>query len=182
MTATSNASTPSLGIKLASAVGLVAFAGFYFSSWQRSLFDHYAQQQEQETETLVAEAVTPDRPSTAEMVEAMTVATPATPAEITDPSAIADLNARLYEQIDQNWRQYPTFTENLVYRITVNKMGAIAEYATVNPAAAEYLAETPIPQLSDTADANIADTQPQAEFLVVMAPGGTLQVSPWVAD
>ncbi|MGC9527845.1 MAG: hypothetical protein ACP5D7_20105 [Limnospira sp.] len=182
MTATSNTSTPSLGIKLVSVVGLVAFAGFYFSSWQRSLSDHYAQQQEQETETLVAEAVTPDRPSTAEMVRAMAVTAPATPAQITDPTAIADLNARLYEQIDQNWRQYPTFTENLVYRVSVSETGAIAQYATVNPAAAEYLAETPIPELSDTADANIADTQPKAEFLVVMAPGGTLQVSPWVAD
>lgn len=162
--------TSSVGLKIGSVIGLIAFSGFYINSWQQLLSNHYAQQQP-EVETIVtAVEIVP------ETVETPTVAATVTP--ITDPNAIAQLTAQLYTQIDQNWQQYPTFTENLVYQVSVNQTGAIAQYKTINPAAAKYINQTPIPQLSQATTPD----QPQAEFLVVIAPSGSLQVNPLVAE
>ncbi|MBS0015637.1 MAG: hypothetical protein KFF72_04600 [Arthrospira sp. SH-MAG29] len=167
---TPNSLTSSVGLKIGSVIGLIAFSGFYINSWQQLLSNHYAQQQP-EVETIVtAVEIVP------ETVETPTVAATVTP--ITDPNAIAQLTSQLYTQIDQNWQQYPTFTENLVYQVSVNQTGAIAQYKTINPAAAKYINQTPIPQLSQATTPD----QPQAEFLVVMAPSGSLQVNPWVAE
>lgn len=167
---TPNSLTSSVGLKIGSVIGLIAFSGFYINSWQQLLSSHYAQQQP-EVETIVtAVEIVP------ETVETPTVAATVTP--ITAPNAIAQLTSQLYTQIDQNWQQYPTFTENLVDQVSVNQTGAIAQYKTINPAAAKYINQTPIPQLSQATTPD----QPQAEFLVVMAPSGSLQVNPWVAE
>lgn len=170
----SNPLTSSVGLKIGSVIGLIVFSGFYVNSWQKSLSNYYAQQQEQQAETVISETATP---LTVAEVAPATIETP-TATQITDPNLINNLSTQLYRQIDQNWQQYPTFTENLVYRISVNETGAIGQYSTINPAAAEYIHQTPIPKLIQTG----TDSQPQAEFLVVMAPSGTLQVNPWVSE
>ena len=45
----------------------------------------------------------------------------ATPSEIIQPGEIAQLNRKLYDKIDNNWRSTPTFKTSLVYRVAVNE-------------------------------------------------------------
>lgn len=104
-------------------------------------------------------------------------------AEITDPATLQDLKAKLYNQIDQNWTQLPTFSNHLVYRVAVKSNGAIATYEAVNPAANDYLSEIPLKMLSDSHLSDRADNSQEsvAKFLVMFTPGGLLEVSPWVS-
>jgi nitrate ABC transporter ATP-binding subunit len=107
--------------------------------------------------------------------------TPVTP-EITDPVQISELNWKLYDLIDQNWQQIPTFTEDLIYLVKVNSSGDIFSYQPSNQAASDYLQETPFPDLVDTATLPTAeDSQaPLASFQVVLTPTGNLEVTPVV--
>lgn len=104
--------------------------------------------------------------------------TQAAPKVITDSSTLEKLNSMLYNQIDQAWQQYPTFSENLAYRVTMDSAGMVAKYENINKAASDYVGETPLAKLtnSSTADAN----KPTAEYLVLLTPSGTLQVNQWV--
>jgi len=104
-------------------------------------------------------------------------------AEITDPATLQDLNEKLYNQIDQNWTQLPTFSNHLVYRVAVKSNGAIATYEAVNPAANDYLNEIPLNMLSNSNLTDRADSSQEsvAKFLVMFTPGGLLEVSPWVS-
>ena len=182
----------SLAIKLISVVGLTIFTGFYVNSWQRSLSNYYAEKEQQETqvasanppatqaqETLVAIAAVEE--TTKKFVETTEVKSVPEQVEIvpeiTDPTTIKSLNGQLYQKIDTTWRQIPSFTENLVYKVKVTKEGAIAQYQHINKAALDYIQETPLPNLSSSEKIG---AMPTAEFLVVLAPTGVLQVSPWV--
>ena len=186
----------SLAIKLASVVGLTIFAGFYASSWQRSLNNYYAEQQEKEAEVASAapaatqEAAAPVAMETTEEARTTEVAPTEIAIEpeavevapaITDAATINSLNGQLYQKIDTTWQQIPSFTENLVYKVNVTEEGAIAQYQHINKAALDYIQETPLPNLNSFASEEIAAT-PTAEFLVVLAPTGNLQVSPWMAE
>lgn len=190
----------SLAIKLISVVGLTIFTGFYASSWQRSLTKHYAEQEQQEQQkTKVAMAMptaTQEQETssvamaTAEETAAVTEVNsvpevveiaPKIAPEITDTTTINSLNGELYQKIDATWQQIPSFSENLVYKVKVTKEGAIAQYQHINKAASDYIQETPLPNLSNFAREEMSST-PTAEFLVVLAPTGVLQVSPWVAE
>lgn len=110
----------------------------------------------------------------------VTLTVPETPAaqKITDSNTLEKLNSMLYNQIDQAWQQYPTFSENLAYRVTMNSAGMVAKYEHLNKAASDYIGETPLAKLtnSSTADAN----KPTAEYLVLLTPNGALQVNQWV--
>ncbi len=111
----------------------------------------------------------------------VTSVTPVTP-EITDPTQISELNWKLYDIIDQNWQQFPTFTEDLIYLVKVNSSGDIFSYQPSNQAASDYLQETPFPDLVDTANPAAA-SDPQASlasFQVVLTPTGELEVTPVV--
>ena len=113
----------------------------------------------------------------------MTVAETPTGAKITDANTLEKLTSVLYNLIDTNWRQYPTFSENLVYRVTMNSAENVAEYQHINKAASKYIKETPLAKL-----ANLSTTAPEgaskstAEFLVILTPDGVLQVDQWVAE
>ncbi|NEQ77400.1 MAG: hypothetical protein F6K23_32945 [Okeania sp. SIO2C9] len=104
--------------------------------------------------------------------------TKAAPKVITDSNTLEKLNSMLYNQIDQAWKQYPTFSENLAYRVTVNSAGMVAKCEHINKAASDYIGETPLAKLtnSSTVDAN----KPTAEYLVLLTPNGVLQVNQWV--
>lgn len=188
----------SLAIKLISVVGLTIVTGFYANSWERSLKNYYAEQEQQETqvasatppvaqevsqeqETLVAMAAVEETTTT--VVETTEVKSAPEKVEIapeiTDKSTIDSLNGQLYQTIDTTWLQIPSFTENLVYKVKVTKEGAIAQYQHINKAALDYIQETPLPNLSGSAKEEIG-AMPTAEFLVVLAPTGVLQVTPWV--
>ena len=111
---------------------------------------------------------------------AMAVAKTQAPAKITDQNTIEKLSSILYNQIDKTWREYPTFSENLVYRVTMNSAGMIAKYEHINKAASEYIAETPLPQLTSITN-NLENTnKPTAEFLVLLTPNGVIQVNQWI--
>ncbi|MDJ0554379.1 MAG: hypothetical protein QNJ68_08075 [Microcoleaceae cyanobacterium MO_207.B10] len=204
-TSTNNSETAkSLGIKIISVVGLTLFTSFYFNSWQNSL-EKYAQQQAETNVATSTTDMTPTvanistsesntvMPSTAEVspvvdtpqsvstATEVTLAVPETQAaaKIIDSNVIDKLTSMLYNQIDKNWQQYPTFSENLVYRVTVNSAGNVTKYQHINKAASEYISETPLPKLTN----NQADTnKPTAEFLVVLSPDGVLQVNHWTAE
>lgn len=204
---TASETAKSLGLKIISVIGLTLFTGFYVNSWQRSLGE-YAQQQQAETtvatstsESTVISSTSAVSPvvDTTQSVSAVntvseetapvltkvtmgTVETQAAP-KITDSNTLEKLATVLYDQIDATWKQYPTFAENLVYRVTMNSAGKVAQYQHVNKAASEYIAETPLPKLTNSSTTNVEDAnKPTAEFLVVLAPDGLLQVNQWVAE
>jgi hypothetical protein len=101
--------------------------------------------------------------------------------EITDPTTVENLNQQLYNVIDQTWRTYPTFQEDLVYQVTINEQGQIVSYEAVDPIGTEYANEIPLPELVTTS-APGAPQQPVANFQVVFTPAGMLEVTPWSGD
>ncbi|NEN90559.1 MAG: hypothetical protein F6K48_17270 [Okeania sp. SIO3H1] len=110
----------------------------------------------------------------------VTLAVPETQAapKITDSNTLEKLNSMLYNQIDQAWKQYPTFSENLAYRVTMNSAGMVAKYEHINKAASEYIGETPLAKLTNSSTAD--DSKPTAEYLVLLTPNGVLQVNQWL--
>ncbi|MDE5081758.1 MAG: hypothetical protein O4859_10875 [Trichodesmium sp. St18_bin1] len=188
------------GLKIISVILLTLFTGFYVNSWQRSLAE-YAQKQQAETSvssstTTIRETSKVDDTQPVSTINraseetvpvvtevTMTVAETPTGAKITDANTLEKLTSVLYNLIDTNWRQYPTFSENLVYRVTMNSSENVAEYQHINKAASKYIKETPLAKL-----ANLSTTAPEgaskstAEFLVILTPDGVLQVDQWVAE
>jgi len=124
---------------------------------------------------------TPSIPSPSVTSSVTSSVTDVTP-EITDPTQISELNWKLYDLIDQNWQQFPTFTEDLIYLVKVDSSGDILSYQPSNQAASDYLQETPFPDLVDTANpASPTDSQASlASFQVVLTPTGELEVTPVV--
>ncbi|NET45118.1 hypothetical protein [Okeania sp. SIO2B3] len=110
----------------------------------------------------------------------VTMAVPETQAapKITDSNTLEKLNSMLYNQIDQAWKQYPTFSENLAYRVTMNSAGMVAKYEHINKAASEYIGETPLAKLTNSSI--LDDNKPTAEYLVLLTPNGVLQVNQWL--
>ena len=188
------------GLKIISVILLTLFTGFYVNSWQRSLAE-YAQKQQAETNvssstTTIRETSKVDDTQPVSTINraseetvpvvtevTMTVAETPTGAKITDANTLEKLTSVLYNLIDTNGRQYPTFSENLVYRVTMNSSENVAEYQHINKAASKYIKETPLAKL-----ANLSTTAPEgaskstAEFLVILTPDGVLQVDQWVAE
>ncbi|MEO1400063.1 MAG: DUF4335 domain-containing protein [Cyanobacteria bacterium J06635_1] len=87
---------------------------------------------------------------------------------------IATLNTQLRRDIIEN-RDRREFGETLEYRVRVAEDGTIVGYEAHNDAAETYLDETPLPELTQSADPNL----PQTDFLMVITEGGIVQVSPW---
>jgi hypothetical protein len=84
------------------------------------------------------------------------------------------MNNALYA-ILRDSRDRRTFDTDLVYRVRFTESGDVIGYQPNDPEAADQVTATPLPDLVATAD---ADT-PQADFRVVFAADGILQVSPW---
>ncbi|MEB3340651.1 hypothetical protein [Okeania sp.] len=188
----------SLGMKIISVMGLTLFTGSYVTSWQRSLAE-YAKEQQGETIVATSDVSSPTATKTPEVgttgevdttgevalvVAEETIVVPETPVipKITDSDILNKLKTSLYNKIDTNWKQYPTFSENLVYQVTTNAAGDIAKYQHINEAASKYISETPLPQLTgfSTTDVEENAREPIAEFLVVLTPNGVIQVNQWV--
>lgn len=206
----SSKASDSVALKAISTIGVIAFTAFMANSWHRQLSE-FKSANETNTPTNVApDNATAAAPSTSEsqIIVASTapVATNATaPAtteaaytmtetapeavteaapEISEPAALQALEKKLYEEINQTWETYPTFSNHLVYQVNVKQDGAIASYDSVNQAAQDYLNETPLPRLSNLNNSEPSEMSPDpiAKFLVVMTPSGVLEVSPWVAQ
>jgi len=103
--------------------------------------------------------------------------------KITDANAVKDLNKKLYDTIRQNWSGTPSFSQNLKYRVAVNKDGTIADYEPLNQVAFDYFRETPLPKIFNALyGSNVAPPntkQPLAHYQVVFQPNGKLEVTPW---
>jgi Domain of unknown function (DUF4335) len=103
--------------------------------------------------------------------------------KITEPNTVKALNQKLYSMVRQTWSGTPTFTQDLQYRVAVNKDGTIADYEPLNQVAFDYFRETPLPKMFQTVyGSNVAapnNKEPLAHFQVVFKPNGTLEVTPW---
>lgn len=101
--------------------------------------------------------------------------------EITDPAQIKELQPKLYDQIDQNWKDKPGFKKDLVFRVRMKQDGTIVDYKPDSQIAADYAKELPLAKLGKPAvegDTG-ASEDPLALFKVVFKPDGKLEVSPW---
>jgi Domain of unknown function (DUF4335) len=103
-----------------------------------------------------------------------------TVAPITDPVEIEQLRGKLSDQIDGVLKNQPTIESELVYRVSVAKDGAIVDYKSENSAGVDRRTRDAL--LSELLFKPIGtrpSPEPLADFRVVFAPGGTVQVSPW---
>ncbi|MEM9904871.1 MAG: DUF4335 domain-containing protein [Cyanobacteria bacterium P01_D01_bin.44] len=94
--------------------------------------------------------------------------------KIESANQIATLNTQLRRDIIEN-RDRREFGETLEYRVRLAEDGTLVGYEAHNDAAETYLDETPLPELAQSADPAL----PQTDFLVVITEDGIVQVSPW---
>lgn len=97
---------------------------------------------------------------------------------ITDPAAIEVLRGKLSQQIDGVVKNQPPVGAELIYRVSVAQDGAIVGYKSENSAAVDT-SETPLSELLYKPIGSRPPAEPLADFRVVLAPDGTVQVSPW---
>ena len=118
-------------------------------------------------------------PVSAGQLEAQAVNGTNRTAEITDRAKLQELSLKVYDRINQGWQTSPTFTQNLVYRVSASLDGAIANFEPLNQPAKDFTQETPLPNLqkSSQPESN-SGAVPAAKFTVVFAPNGILEVNP----
>ena len=91
-------------------------------------------------------------------------------------SAVEFLNGQLRSTLVEN-RQQPRVGDPVTYRVRVSEDGTITDYEPIDPAAAEAVAETPLPDL-------VVDAAPEAtplvDYRVVFTRRGVIEVSPWL--
>ncbi|MBE9093858.1 DUF4335 domain-containing protein [Tychonema sp. LEGE 07203] len=97
---------------------------------------------------------------------------------ITDPAEIEVLKGKLSQQIDGVLKNQPAVDAELVYRVSVAKDGAIVGYKSENSAAVDR-SEAPLSELLYKPIGTRPPAEPLADFRVVIAPGGTVAVTPW---
>jgi hypothetical protein len=97
---------------------------------------------------------------------------------ITDAAQIELLKGKLSQQIDGVLKTKPAVDTELVYRVSVAKDGAIVGYKSENPAAVDR-SEAPLSELLYKPVGTRPPAEPLADFRVVIAPGGTVAVTPW---
>ncbi|RMF64667.1 MAG: DUF4335 domain-containing protein [Cyanobacteria bacterium J069] len=97
--------------------------------------------------------------------------------EITEPEQLNQLKTQLRDRLDDAWSLKPTFTEDLVYQVSVAENGDILGFRYMNNAAVQNANQTPLPDLQY--QQTDRSSEPNALFRVVFTPGGVVQVSPW---
>jgi hypothetical protein len=97
---------------------------------------------------------------------------------ITDPGEIELLKGKLSQQIDGVVKNKPPVDAELVYRVSVARDGAIVGYKSENSAAVDT-SETPLSELLYKPVGSRPPAEPLADFRVVFAPDGNVQVTPW---
>ncbi len=97
---------------------------------------------------------------------------------ITDPAEIELLKGKLSQEIDGVLKNKPAVDAELVYRVSMAKDGAIVGYKSENSAAVDR-SEMPFSELLYKPIGSRPPAEALADFRVVVAPGGTVQVSPW---
>lgn len=122
------------------------------------------------------------RPSQTQSQSGSTQSTIATAPAITDPSQLVALNQKLYNQLNQAWKTKSTVKQDLIYRVGVDKNGAIKGYVADNDAANAQVGQTPLPSLlSKPVTTTTTNPEALAQFRVVFSNTGQVQVQPWEA-
>jgi len=102
----------------------------------------------------------------------------AAPVPITDAGEIELLRGKLSQQLDGVVKNQPPVDAELVYRVSVAQDGAIVGYKSENSAAVAR-SETPLSDLLYKPVGTRPPAEPLADFRVVLAPDGKVQVTPW---
>ncbi len=97
---------------------------------------------------------------------------------MTEQAQLDELSKKLYEQIDKAWTTTPTFTEELVYRVTVDQNGNVIKYEATNKAAQDFVKDIPLPSLQTSTKPEGGATQKTAEFQVTFSPDTKFKVTP----
>lgn len=98
---------------------------------------------------------------------------------ITDTAEIEQLKGKLSEQIQGVLKNQSAVNGELVYRVSVGKDGAIVGYKSQNSQTVDRIGDTLFSELLYKPVGSRPSAEPLADFRVVFAPGGTVQVSPW---
>ena len=98
-------------------------------------------------------------------------------AEIIERLKLDELALKVYDRIDRSWQTSPTFTQNLVDRVSLSQDGAIGNFESLNQPAKDCTQETPLPNLLKSSETSSNSATPVAKFTVVFAPTGTLEVN-----
>ncbi|MDJ0518470.1 MAG: DUF4335 domain-containing protein [Trichodesmium sp. MO_231.B1] len=101
----------------------------------------------------------------------------ATSSEITDPTEIEKLQNLLSATINDAWTI--EINADLIYRVTVAADGSIIGYKPINPAAADEVDKTSLPDLLNQQAVAGDNSQSTAEFKVLFTEKGFLEVEPW---
>jgi Domain of unknown function (DUF4335) len=95
--------------------------------------------------------------------------------EITDAAQVEALGKQLKTKVDTAWKNRAGFTQDLVYQVGVTKDGTIVGYKPANEGSLTNAKLTPLLDLLSRQPS----TEPIAQFKVLFAPSGVLEVSPW---
>ena len=101
------------------------------------------------------------------------------PPSINDPVEVETLQETLYEEIDREWVTEPTFTEPLIYRVSVASDGAIVGYKAVNEITPAQESQIPLSELLYKPVGNRTPNEPLADYQVIFNPDGILDITPW---
>lgn len=104
---------------------------------------------------------------------------PAVAVAITDPAEIEQLKGKLSKEIEGVLKNKAPVEGELVYRVSVAKDGAIVGYKSQNTQTVDRIGEALFSDLLYKPVGTRPPTEPLADFRVVFAPGGAVQVSPW---
>jgi Domain of unknown function (DUF4335) len=101
--------------------------------------------------------------------------------EITDPKEVDRLALELEKQVSTGLNPSTSFTQELIYRVTVGKDGKVLGYRADNPAATDFVNETPLPSLryNPVPGETTVGKEVVSSLRLVLTPNGKVKVSPW---
>lgn len=102
------------------------------------------------------------------------------PEIISDSDQLYALNLKLDQDLSANWDSDDAPPADREYRVSVGRDGAIIGYIGRSAGSESYVDSTPLPDLLYVpAQAGSAQVEAKADFRVVFADSGTIEVSPW---
>jgi hypothetical protein len=100
--------------------------------------------------------------------------------EITDRREVDRLALELEKQVSTGLNPSTSFTQELIYRVSVGKDGKILGYRSENTAATDFVNETPLPNLRyNPVPGETVGKEAIASLRLALSPGGKVKVSPW---
>jgi hypothetical protein len=97
--------------------------------------------------------------------------------QITDPTKLRDIRSQLENQLKEKWTTTPTFSEDLIYQVSVGEDGAIVSYKGIKVTPNNEI-ETLLSQLVYKQVGNRTN-EALAEFKVIFSAKGTLEIMNW---